>query len=351
MITNLYADGFKSLKKFELRLQKGLNVLIGPNGAGKSNICQALGMVAFAAEGNLSDYILSLGGASSTFTITSPSKNKSRNNIKNLNISCKGDTRFQHKKDNWISLRYQYEFKLVLDEVLRISEETLIIDKLFSNGKWRRVLSASRKESKRIIIKIHEKLAGPMSVRLFGKKKKFEFPGNEDRLDSFFSALSSLFYYCYMVQQDMRFSKAWNIEPYLAKKSSDILEPLNMLQDGRGLSNAIHSMLKTGGKKLEEINEFMSRVLPRFAKINPEISEDTLTRTFSVTDIDGVKCPANSLSDGNVKLIALLVGVLSRKRSTSIIEEPENYLHPWAAQYLVEYFREHFSNGVCVITM
>jgi predicted ATPase len=109
-------------------------------------------------------------------------------------------------------------------------------------------------------------------------------------------------------------------------------------------------MLKTGGKKLEEINEFMSRVLPRFAKINPEISKDTLTRTFSITDIDGVKCPANSLSDGNVKLLALLVGVLSRKRSTSIIEEPENYLHPWAAQYLIEYFREHFSSGVCVIT-
>jgi hypothetical protein len=46
LISDLHADGFKSLSDFDLHFKKGLNVLTGPNGAGKTNICQALGLCA-----------------------------------------------------------------------------------------------------------------------------------------------------------------------------------------------------------------------------------------------------------------------------------------------------------------
>ena len=38
MITRIEVNGFKSLAKFSLNLQAGLNVLVGPNGGGKTNI-------------------------------------------------------------------------------------------------------------------------------------------------------------------------------------------------------------------------------------------------------------------------------------------------------------------------
>ena len=61
MIEELEIKGFRSLR--EVRWKPGrLNVLIGPNGSGKSNLLQAFELLQKAAEGKLSEEILSLGG-------------------------------------------------------------------------------------------------------------------------------------------------------------------------------------------------------------------------------------------------------------------------------------------------
>jgi len=145
------------------------------------------------------------------------------------------------------------------------------------------------------------------------------------------------------------FSRAWNIDPYLAKRPSDILEPSKMLSDGRRLSNAIHDMFHTKEDSINQINEFLSRILPGFEKIEPRTSSEG-TRTFAILDTKGIVCPAQCLSDGTVKALALLIGVLGQQHSTSIIEEPENYLHPWACQLMIEFFRDFFIDGVCILT-
>jgi predicted ATPase len=71
MITGISVNGFKSLANFNLEFSKGINVLIGPNGSGKTNICQAIGLLSAVAEGEISNYILSMGGAKSVFRICS----------------------------------------------------------------------------------------------------------------------------------------------------------------------------------------------------------------------------------------------------------------------------------------
>ena len=59
---------------------------------------------------------------------------------------------------------------------------------------------------------------------------------------------------------------------------------------------------------------------------------------------------ANSISDGTIKLLGLLVGIIDQQEFTMIIEEPENYLHPNVLRLITEYLRETFNDGACIIT-
>jgi predicted ATPase len=60
-ISRISVKGYRSLKSVEWE-PAGLNVLIGPNGSGKSNVLSVLELVAAAAQGRLSDHVLSAGG-------------------------------------------------------------------------------------------------------------------------------------------------------------------------------------------------------------------------------------------------------------------------------------------------
>lgn len=60
-ISRLTVEGYRSFKSVAWE-PTGLNVLIGPNGSGKSNVLSVLELVAAAAQGRLSDYVLSAGG-------------------------------------------------------------------------------------------------------------------------------------------------------------------------------------------------------------------------------------------------------------------------------------------------
>ncbi len=345
MISELEIDGFKSLHNFKLAFSKGLNVLIGPNGAGKSNICQALGLIASAAEGPIGEYILSLGGAASVFSTTcSIDSKKPPGSI--INASCKGETKADEGN---VSLRYTYSFSIILNEELRIVNEYFRLFKKFKHNRYRIILTAQRQNETKLVIHIkNQKEIGPIFEGL-KKRQRITFTLEEGPLTSSLRFLGMISYYCHLVRADMTFSRAWNIDPYLAKRSSDILEPSKMLSDGRRLPNAIHDMFHSKTESFTQINEFLSRILPKFGKIQPGTSIEG-ARTFSIIDAKGISCPAMCLSDGTVKALALLTGVLGHPHSTSIIEEPENYLHPWACQLLIEFFRDFFSDGVCILT-
>ena len=351
MITKIKVDGFKSLTDFELALNQGLNVLIGPNGAGKSNICQALAIIGAAANNELVEYILSLGGAKNIFKMGGE-LNLSED-PKKFKISCYGSIDFrdqEYENNNLIKLFYENSITVSIGKQLSISEERLTV-----------------KRDKRIIARINRNPSGEVKSRIINpglagpRQKVFDKTASKKSellniempkhsTDSFLDLFGRLMYFIYIIYDDLKRLKVFNIDPHIAKKTSDILEPLTMLNNGKRLSNAIYDLHKNNKESLEKLNSFMVNIMPRYNKVNHELSSDGLTRSFSITDIDDIKYPAQSLSDGTVKTIAFMVGMIECDFGSIIIEEPENYLHPWACTALVEYIRENFSNRSCLIT-
>lgn len=357
MITKIEVDGFKSLNDFKITFKKGLNVLIGPNGAGKSNICQAVGLLSSIAEGDITDFILSVGGIKSAFTL--------RNDIdkevggQEIKILCEGFCEAGWRKETF-DLRYQYDLKLNYEDGIKINyEDVRIYRKVPPSNQYKLILIIKRVEGNKFKFVVRDKgLIGPTFVELL----KGDNPEKTSRtktqtmiLDfsdspSLLTSFGPLFYVCHVVKKDMSSSKVWNIDPHIAKRSSDVIEPSAMAADGRFLANAIHVMEEKRKEDFEELNILLKRIVPSLERLKPNVLKEELSRSFTATDINDIEFPANCLSDGTIKLAALLTGIFGHKSSTAIIEEPENYLHPWACQTLIEYFRDFFSDHICVIT-
>ncbi len=349
MISEIQITGFKSLQDFKLAFTKGLNVLIGPNGAGKSNICQALGLIAASTEGKISDYILSLGGGLTAFS-NRCSLEGEISNVDEIYVYCKGDTKAVIE-DMAVNLRYEYSFTIQVDNKLSIGKEKFNLFKKTKKNRYKLLMKVNRPDAEHVRIEVrHPKEIGPSELGILKRDENNKYTLYQKKPPpNILPLLSILYFACHVVTQDMRLSGAWSIDPIIAKQSSDILDSSDMLPDGRRLANAVHAMIKSDDILMDEINTFLSRILPGSNKIFFSEHPDG-TRTFAVMDNRGIPCPANCLSDGTVKVIALLVGMLSHPHSTIIIEEPENYLHPWACQLLIEFFRDHFTDGVCLLT-
>ena len=361
MLTNIYVNGFKTLSKFKLSFNQGLNVLIGPNAAGKTNICQSIGLLSAMADDSVSDYILSIGGTNSIFRLLALKKGKNNISSKNITIKCSGITSPEYGKSR-IDLKYDYFFRLALKEKIIIKKETLKIYRKIKDNQYKTVLECSNKPVLSIRIR-DTKLIGPVIpyFNKYLKRKnrgkiptpftlKIKEPKGHKRNVSILSEFGGLFFIIHLIKDDLRKSKVFNIDPHMAKESADSIESSEMLSDGKRLSNALYYMFEKKKEDIKEINNFLRSIFPDFSKLSTEVSRHGTKRTFSVIYKNGLKFYAYSLSDGIVKTIALLVGIFGQKRSTTIIEELENYLHPWACKSLIDYFRDFFKQDVCLLT-
>ncbi|MDD4178932.1 MAG: AAA family ATPase [Candidatus Margulisbacteria bacterium] len=349
MINKIKVDGFKSLSNISLTFTKGLNVLIGPNGSGKTNLCQIFGLISANVRGRILHNILSLGGVNSIFT-KSKLKGKRSINVKSklIKIWCQGEL-----KEERVSLRYIYSFSIRMKENIMIEKEKIVIDVEKESGIYKKAIEISQpspNNPNKFKIKVVPKLMGPNQLKKFKKSNKNEiilktYASNK----SIFAIGSYLFKYCFMVEQDIKASDVLDIDPHIAKKPSDILEPTKMYFNGKGLSNAIYNMSKNQPNSLKAINEFLSKIYPRHKLIEPH-TKDGESNTFVLVDKNGTKCFAQNISDGTIKTLGLLVGMMTHRHNTLIIEELENYLHPWACQIFINRLREISKNKVYILT-
>ena len=321
--------------------------MIGPNGVGKSNICQAFGLIGALVRDGLTDYILSLGGTKCIFTNECKQERK-QGKSSAIDLSCIGLVSAEDDNNEY-QLKYKYSFQIMIEEELQVKQERFSLYAKETNGRFRSILTAKR-DNEKVNIKLKNiEMLGPAAPFL-KDRKTLTFNISTHSFVGFVDLLSSLSMFCFVAIEDLKTLKVINIDPHIAKKPSDILEPNIMLSDGRRLSGAIAGMIRQNDKGINEISTFLATILPRFKNLNRETSTEGQSRSFSITNVDNMKFPAQSLSDGTIKIIAVLVGMLENEGGTAIVEEPENYIHPWATNSLIEYIRMNFSHRNCILT-
>jgi len=404
MLDYVYVNGFKSLAEFSVEFTPGLNVMIGPNGSGKTTICQALGLFAALANGNVEEYLLSIGGSTAVFTkcnyvddeefeavrnaeseqlmaaakkkakdegldidhddtlkdICTEIYNKNPDGYKNLvgcleipkdtiELACDGYTYVKFGRE-YIRVHYEYDALLTVKDKFEISYERLVVKVINEKtGRLKQAFVVETKESQfKVVIKDKKHLG--MNT-LPNSNKKTHYYDRNGTSHSLFRLVSHLLYLGYCVVSDMGSINVYNIDPNVAKKTSDVLDPDRIDSSGKNLANNIYFFDKEQPEDIEELNDFITNLCPRYKKVTSKSGHsEGRKRTFSVVDDEGVEIHAHSLSDGTVKSIALYVAMLNSSVGNTVFEEPENYIHPWGCRLIIDHIRERYENMSCIIT-
>jgi predicted ATPase len=193
----------------------------------------------------------------------------------------------------------------------------------------------------------------------------------------------------------------YNIAPDIARQSTEQLPFAQMQPNGAAVSEVIHALVKKDFQRIElaryyriprytgyeswdwefqPYRHFSPYYLPRFLRYREDDERKTLRRALeninkelsaAVKPIEGVNVdtdPTNGrrfvvfrageqifvpeeVSDGTIKWLCILVSIFVPFSSVYILEEPENFLHPWMQQRLIQMMREHSKSNHTVFIL
>jgi predicted ATPase len=389
MITRIEVNGFKTLSGFSLDFKPGLNILIGPNGAGKTNLVSFFEFLANLVEVEASEATSRVGGAGAVFR-----RLGADNYEKMITVQAYGCVSIPERapqtgrtkrdeRDRFI--RYEYGFELQFPE----SRDAVLFSKQFLKTSMAKEFVTPRSPDYRslswqveIVASLDlegvpkasvKKLEGPIFDLSVSSSKNSKDEGKNleayltgmlaDNM-SLIASLPRISYRLWLVAQDLRAGRVYNIVPSRIKLPEDSAKPSGIDRDGSGLSATLYAIQRS--KEPEDMGPWgYYAVRPRRPR---EFSEATLDqlRSFlrivnsSISDFSVSNDPFDNqlrvrfqihsgdykatvplalMSDGTLKWIALVTAALTTQ-SVFSIEEPENYLHPQMQGQLVGILRE-----------
>jgi predicted ATPase len=147
-------------------------------------------------------------------------------------------------------------------------------------------------------------------------------------------------------------------DPEIMKAGLDTSGPADVLEsDGSNLASVFERIGEERPEMRKRIEEYMQRIVPGLRGIGSET-----IKTFKLLSFEqgfegnGSRTfTANSMSDGTLRALAILVALFQRsdvgsKPTMVAIEEPETGLHPAGAGILLDALREGAARGQVIVT-
>ncbi|WP_082143507.1 ATP-binding protein [Xanthomonas sp. NCPPB 1128] len=381
--TTVLVRNFRSIEESVFSIRNGLNVLVGPNGAGKSNVLQSLRFLSS---------LLHDGGAVALGRAGGPSRNFKRGTTDiSFVVVTEYETSLYKGRQVKFWLRWSVSLSLTQsDNLLQISRETLSVvpskhnqpvinmeltrspaglvkykaDEISHAVLTKKMVAAQRAMSKEEVFKNANKL---ISETFSSIRKR---PSDASFLPSFAWLHASV----RRLLTEIGSFDEYNIQPDVARLAVDPLPLTKMGNDGRAVSEVInalesqqyHRLVNTSyvggyyGQKhtfgfgwenyysanslaksnpLEKIVEHLSAAVSSIDGLCTELDPST-GRRFVVFKSGAHRFRPEEISDGTMKWLCLLVAIYVPQSKVILLEEPENFMHPWMQQRFVSILRE-----------
>ncbi len=377
MLTEIYVDGYRSLRKLHLKLNPGLNIFVGPNGGGKTNILSFFEFLSRLCSYPVDEAVSHHGGISRVFTRESQIKFATQMHSKVTGyVPLRGENNYDLHYCWEFEIQTQDNFDKIFFSKQRLSIATVKNDKKFEsydldieinfNGDDKNTkfiinkLSASKLQKffKSIYIfvvnehsdYVTKKTAITILNRMF-LHKRFS---RECIFDASYYGPSPLS----QIEAEIRGGEIFNVLPSAVKQPDDSSKPGEIAKDGAGLASTLYriyndSMLPAVPSRFRiqyrerrrtnmgQINRYVNLINPSIDGIHPR--KDSMQNNISVfvrvMGGDGVvEFPLAHCSDGTIKWIGLVTKLLTSVSGFSI-EEPENFLHPEIQKEFVKIVR------------
>lgn len=380
MITKIEVNGFKSLRDFNLKLNKGLNILVGPNGAGKTNIILFFEFISNIVRFQVGNAISNVGGAGTIFQ-----KIGKDNYAKEIVSKIYGSFQSQSNSKKFFIYEFYFIIKISFEkDNVFFSEQQLKLKS--SNTFWDDPdIDNNQQWDLDILFKMKEENKPEVEIKKFDRKKiKQRFMTNTKKsskdVELFFkdlilsqnpmyqSIVKCMFpisEFVHPIYLDLIGGETFNIVPSKVRELEDSATPPGIKKDGSGLATTLYAMKKSKSRQTDRVHRFwyyyeepqqiyssntLDKIIKFLRAANSTISTLNVDNdpfnnklivkiTIKTGDYEAV-LPLSSMSDGTIKWLTLITAILTSKTIFSI-EEPENFLHPWMQAEIAKIMRNH----------
>jgi energy-coupling factor transporter ATP-binding protein EcfA2 len=387
--TSIQIKNFRSIEKTVVSIEPGLNVLVGSNGSGKTNLLHALKFLSNLVVHGAAVAMGRAGGPSRnfkrgqgeiSFKIVShyeTSRYKSKQTVfwfmwtiginiaepsKIVQICSESFHVFSEDDNNFvIALEINRSETGVAKARAGLQDHSLLTRRMIDAPEWIRGGNVKKEE---LFKTVKEKLSEIV-------KDVKQHPQDASLINRF----SKIHHSIRTVLREIASIDEFNIQPAAVRRATDPLPVPRMGNDGSGVAEVIHTLetqdyqrLLGGygylGTSAYDWNYFNYAMLRSISKNSPL---DAIVENLKagISSVDGIsteidpstgrrfvvfKCGENrfrpeEVSDGTMKWLCLLVALYVPRSRVLLLEEPENFMHPWMQQRFVRIARELAKKG------
>ncbi len=368
MLTRIEIDGFKTFESFALDLQP-FSAIVGPNASGKSNLFDALRFLSLLSQHDVRTAMQDLRGEPEELFrrtisgVVSVMKFAVEVVLDRHGADAFG-TEYQLKSQR---LRYELELSLKYDD-------RGIVRGVFVTREICRTLS-KRQEHARVLknaaiaysgnlgdfITMRDATAAEASaiiIRQDGPAKRgrpVTLPAVEASRTALSTITTSEFPHLYALRSLFVATRFLEINPQAARKANDRFEVGSLKPDASNLAAVLaHLKAATATENrpegvISDISADLSSLIPSVRGVRVFNNPDAKEYSFDVSTSEQLTFSSRVISDGTLRLLALLA-VLDNpdRRGVLCFEEPENGVHEGRIPALVSFLRDAVSTEVSI---
>lgn len=364
MLTRIEIDGFKTFEKFTLDLQP-FSAVVGPNASGKSNLFDALKFLSLLSQHDIRTAMQDLRGEpEELFRLTSSGPCSEMHFAVEVALDHEGrdafGTRYEVKSQR---LRYELTLKMKIDGNGQARGTFVAAEKCVALAKkddkhsfFRRAnLSYSDRRNPFIETETEDGTATAFVIRQDGPSEKGGTKRGLGRrlaaTEASRSALSTIttaeFPHAYALRDLFASTRFLEINPQAARRPSDRFEERMLRADASNLAAVLARLrdeTRTAARPdgvIGEISVDLATLIPSVRSV--QISDNPAAKeySFGIATADHLQFSSRVISDGTLRLLALLA-ILDdpSRRGILCFEEPENGIHEGRIPTLVGLLRE-----------
>ena len=360
MITRIEIDGFKTFENFGLDLHP-FTAIVGPNASGKSNLFDAINFVSRLAQTDIRDAMRDVRGRPvELFRQTRPGARRARMAFAVEVLLGPGGvdafgTTFHLRAQR---LRYEVEVAARVDDDDFFEDVHILNEHCVAIAKKDERLPSRNGSPIKYSGRLKPFIATTSGARGQPKAIRIRQDGVSKRgrpvllsaADAPRTALSTIttaeFPHLYALREMLASVQFLHVDPQASRRPTDRLASRKLLPDASNLATVLAKLRAATSSDvrpegaLADIGADLSYLIPSVAHLRVEGSDTTAEYSFDIELADSLKFSSRVISDGTLRLLALLT-VLNDPDHGGVLcfEEPENGVHEARIPGLVELLR------------
>jgi len=297
MLTKVIIQNFKSFKNSQIPLKR-FNVIVGPNASGKSNFLDALEFI--SSDAPILDLVKENGG----FESISYGSYK-----ENIIFTCE----FVLENRTFI---YRFEISNK-DEKPQLEREILQVER-------KSIFEVARDKTGTFFLELNGTKQNLNTNILVRKQLPWQVKYEKNipkELKDAWAFISSW--------------RVYNFIPHMMKKTLPITRTMTLSKYGDNLAQVLHTFLTERRDIFLDIEDTLKEGIPEIEELLTPLSEKNMVSIAVRESGFKDKFSFYQISDGTFRLLAYITA-LKTDAQLLAFEEPENSIHPWLLELLVE---------------